>query len=185
MIAALRGSYLDAVYFMGINERYPDWFCEELYDATFTDDARYTFWVERSNRRPDYSEKILVEDFSVFIRKSNNDIFVTNYDLLDECYTTFRTDKFTNSALVAFNDDVIEYVECHGGLVSGYDGDWFYEYFTEELNNPQNEETIFCNDVNGDITVTEHCAVLRNKYGEIRVLNWKDFIKYYDPDPGI
>lgn len=185
MIAALRGKYLEAVFYMGENQRYPDWFCEELYDATFTDESRYTFWVDRRSRRADYYEKTLVEDYSVFLRKESGEIFVTNYDCLDELYTTFRTDAFSNSALVAFNEDVINYAEFHGGVSCGYPDDWFYEHFTESLHNPVEGETIFVADDGGDITVTEHCVIMQNNYGEIKVLDWATFTKFYDPDPGI
>lgn len=184
MIAALRDSYVEAVFFMGINERYPHWFAEELYNCTFTDESRFTFWVPEHDRRPDYHEKELVEDYSVFLRKSNGEIHLTNYDVVDELYCIFRSDRFDNSALLALNDDVIEYVECHGGhVVSGYP-EWFYEYFTEAVNFPSEEESIFLDNENGDITITEHCVFLRNKFGEIRVVDYTTFIKYYDPDPG-
>lgn len=186
MKAALRGKYLDAVYFMGINEKYPYWFAEELYDAIFTDESRYTFWVDRHSRRPDYHEKTLIEDYSVFLRKEDGTIFVTNYDQLDEMYTIFRTDKFTNSGLVAFNEDVIDYVECHGGSsFYSMDDDWFYEYFTEVVNHPQDEESIFFTNTDQGITVNQHCAVLMNKYGEIRAMEWRKFLKFYDIDPGM
>lgn len=186
MKAARRGSYLEVAYFMGTTERYPYWFAEELYDAIFSNESRYSFWVDRYSRRPDYNEKILIEDYSVFLRKEDGTIFVANYDLLDEMYTIFRTDKFTNSGLVAFNEDVIDYVECHGGNMHyGLDDDWFYEFFTESVNNPSSEETVFFSaNSEGGITVHEHCAVLINKYGEIRVLDWRTFLKHYDPDPG-
>lgn len=186
MKAALRGNYLDIVFYMGSNERYPWWFSEELYDAIFTDESRYTFWVDRHSRRPDYYEKELVEDYSVFLKKSNGTIFVSNYDQIEEMYTIFRSDKFTNSGLVAFNEDVIDYVECHGGnMLYAMEDDWFYEYITEVINHPQEEETIFfTHDANG-ISVTQHCAVLSNKYGEIKVMDWRTFLKHYDPDPGI
>lgn len=185
MKAALRGKYLEVVYFMGVNETYPDWFCEELYNFTFTDESHYTAWIPSNNRMIDYYEKILVEDYSVFLRKPDGTIHVTDYDALDALYFTFRTDVFTNSGLVAFNEDVIDYVECQGGaIVSGYP-DWFYEYFTESMNNPSEEETIFVTKGDGDITITEHCAVLQNKYGEIKLMDWLTFIKYYDTDPAI
>lgn len=184
MKAAIQGGYVEAVFFMGVNEKYPMWFQEEIYDAIFTNESLYTFWVDRSERTPDYYEKQLVEDYSVFLRRSNGEIFVTNYDLLDEYYTIFRTDTFTNSALVAFNDDIIEYMECHGGILCGYPEDWFYEYFTESLLNPQQGETVFVNEVDGDITITEHCSVMQNKYGEVKVVDWDTFIQIYDPEPG-
>lgn len=186
MKAALRGSYLDAAFFMGVNESYPHWFAEELYDATVTDESRYTFWVDQGARRPDYHEKILVEDYSVFLRKKNGDIFVTDYDALDSLYTIFKTNKFNNSALVAFNDDVIDYVECRGGTpLYGMDDDWFYEYFTEVVNHPQEEESIFFTVNNGELTVKQHCAVLQNKFGEIKVLDWRTFVRFYDPNPDV
>lgn len=186
MKAALRGKYLEAVFFMGVNERYPHWFCEEIYDAIFTNESQYTFWVDRHSRRPDYYEKQLVEDYSVFLKKPNGQIFLTNYDQLDEMYTIFRTDRFTNTGLVAFNEDVIDYVECHGGsMMYAMDDDWFYEYFTEAVNYPQEEETTFFAVDDNGITVNQHCAVLMNKFGEIKVLSWREFMKFYDPDPGL
>ena len=88
MKAALRGKYLDVVFYMGPNERYPDWFCEEIHNAIISDESNYTYWVDTHCRKPDYYEKQLVEDYSVFLRKENGEICVTNYDVLDELYTT-------------------------------------------------------------------------------------------------
>lgn len=183
MKAALRGRYVEVVFFMGTEERYPDWFMEEIYDATYTDESRYTFWVDRFQRRPDYHEKQLVEDYSVFIRKGNGEVFVTDYDAYQQVYHTFMYDGFNNWALAGFNEDVIDYVECHGGIgTSGYP-DWFYEYFTESLNNPQDNESIYISDICGELVVVEHCAVLRNMHGEIKVLPWNKFLLFYDPNP--
>ena len=50
---------------MLITEKYPTWFQEELYDCTFTDDSRYTFWIPCDQRNPDYYEKQLVEDYLI------------------------------------------------------------------------------------------------------------------------
>lgn len=184
MKAALRGSYVDVVYFMGVNERYPHWFCEELYSNVFSDSDRYTFYVSPQERSPVYHEQILVEDYSVFIRKPNGDIFVTNYDAFDDLYFQFRFDAFSNSGVAAFRDDVIDYVECQGGaVISGYP-DWFYEYFTEAINNPSEDETIFIDSNDGELSVSDHCAVLQNRYGEVRLMDWEKFLSYYDPDPG-
>lgn len=185
MKAALRGSYVDVVFYMGTNERYPMWFTEELYNNVFSDEDRYTFYVPRQERTITYYERQLVEDYSVFLRKPTGEIHVTDYDAFDDLFTMFRFDKFENTALAALNEDVIDYVECQGGRVlSGYP-DWFYEYFTEAVNNPTEEETIFIDSENGELTITDHCAVLQNRFGEVRIMDWKTFIKYYDPDPGM
>lgn len=184
MKAALRGSYVEVVFFMGVNERYPMWFSEELYNNIFTDESRYTFYVPRQERTIMYHEKQLVEDYTVFLRKPNGDIHVTDYDAYDALYMTFRFDAFENSAFAAMYDDVIEYVECQGGQVqSGYP-DWFYEWVSEAINYPEGEESMLI-DVNGqDISITDHCAILQNKFGEIKIMDWDKFLKYYDPDPG-
>ncbi len=202
MKAAIRDSYVDVVYYMGHNEAYPDWFHEELYDAVFTDEFGTSYWINRWTKKRKISEKIeyerqqvfsyvdkykevvLVEDYSIFIKKSNGEIFVTNYDIFDELYTVFRFDRFNNSGLAAFNEDVINYVECHGGIgVTGYP-EWFYEFFTESVNNPKHNESIYISDNNGELVVTDHCAVLQNSFGEIMVIDWVKFLEYYDPDPG-
>jgi hypothetical protein len=199
MRAALRGSYVEYVLFIGVTERYPLWFQAELYDSVYMDENRYTFYVPMHERTPDYYEKTLVEDYSVFLKKPNGDIHVTDYDIFNDLYVSFKSDTFTNSGLAAFEQDCIEYVECRPGVISSGYPDWFYEYFTEVLNFPKDEETIYLYDTDkhcltatrgsliatagGEASVKTHCVFLRNKYGEIRGMEYKDFLKYYDPDP--
>lgn len=201
MRVALRDSYVEYVYFMGVTERYPSWFQEELYECTFTDDSRFTFWVPCDQRTPDYYEKQLVEDYSVFLRKPSGEVHVTDYDTFQELYITFRYDAFTNSGIAALEQDCIEYVEAPAGkLVDGYP-EWFYEFFTEAFNYPQDDKTFFFYDtdqhclkasrdsmeisVGGDVEVTEHCVFLRNKFGEVRGMTYEQFLRYYDPEPQI
>lgn len=199
MRVALRDSYVEYVFFMGVTERYPLWFEEELYECTYTDEGRYTFWVPLDQRKPSYYEKQLVEDYSVFLRKPNGEVHVTDYDTFTDMYITFRYDAFTNSGIAALEQDCIEYVEAHAGkLVDGYP-EWFYEHFTEAFNYPQDGKTFFFFDkdkriltasrdsmeitAGGDVEVTEHCVFLRNKFGEIRGMTYNQFLKYYDPNP--
>lgn len=201
MKAALRGSYVEFVIFMGVTEKYPSWFHKEIDKNVYLDESRYTFWIPQDERKPDYYEKTLVEDYSVFLRKSNGDIFVTDYDVFTDLYVSFKFNAFINSGLAALEADCIDYVECQGGtLADGYP-EWFYEYFTEAVNYPKDEETFFFYDADknaltatrdsieitagGDVRVTEHCVFLRNKFGEIRGMTYKDFLKYYDPDPKV
>src|SRR5437763_13558696 len=112
MRVALRGSYVEFVIFMGVTEKYPLWFEEELYECTYTDESRFTFWVPFNERNPDYYEKQLIEDYSVFLRKPNGEVHVTDYDIFTELYITFRYDAFTNSGRAALHEHCIEYVEC-------------------------------------------------------------------------
>lgn len=184
---------------MGMTENYPRWFEKIIDDAIFMDESRYTFYVDKLERRPDYYEKILIEDYSVFIRKPNGEVHVTDYDIFAELYRAFRYDSFTNSGLAAFEEDCIDYVECSPGILSAGYPDWFYEYFTEAINFPQDEETIYFYDeekhcltakrgtlvvpLKGEASVTKHCVFLRNKFGEIRGMDYDDFIKHYDPQP--
>lgn len=200
MKAALRGSYLEYVIFMGMSEIYPPWCAEELYRSAYLDESRFTMWMPKEERRADYHEKELIELYSVFLRKPNGDLFLTDLDICSELYTTFSYDALTNSGIVAFNDDCIEYVKCVGGVLSDKYPNWFYEYFTEALNYPY-AETIYIRDDdelrlastkgpflevrNGEITVTSPCVFLRNKYGEIKGMGYDDFLKHYDPDPKI
>ena len=199
MIAALRGSYVDYVLFMGVTEKYPLWFELELDESIYTDESRYTFYVPIEERSPTYYEKQLVEDYSVFLRKSDGNIHVTDYDTFKELYHTFTYDNFTNSGIVALHEDCIRYVECVPGILSSAHPDWFYEYFTEAFNFPKDNQTIYLYDedqhcltatrgslivtAGGSASVTDHCVFLRNKFGEIRGMNYEDFIKYYDPTP--
>lgn len=183
MLAGLRDSYVDVIFYMGVNEIYPFWFTEILYSCILVDEDRYTFYIPREERGYDYYEKKLVEDYSVFLRKADGSIHVTDYDTFEELYNLFKYDKFENSGLASLKSDCIEYIVCHGGqILSGYP-EWFYEYFTEALHNPNAEESVFISEKNGDVTITEHCVFLRNRFGEIRVMAWKDFTEYYDPDP--
>lgn len=201
MKTALRGSYVEFVVFMGVTERYPQWFQDELEDTISLDDSRYTFYVPREERNVDYYEKQLVEDYSVFLRKPNGDTFLTDYDIFSDLYTTFKYDAFTNKGIAALDEDCIEYVECEAGVLSAGHPVWFYEYFTEAINFPQDEETIYFYDsedrslkasrgsllatAGGGVSVTDHCVFLRNKFGEIRGMLYVDFIKFYDPKPRI
>lgn len=201
MRAALRDSYVEFVLFMGMTERYPLWFEKEMEYTIYQDADRYTFWVPIGERRSDYYEKTLVEDYSVFLRKPNGEVFVTDYDVFQGMYTSFKYDAFTNSGIAAFDEDCIEYVECQAGVLSAGYPVWFYEYFTEAINFPQDEETIYFYDeekhcltasrgsllvpIGGEASVTTHCVFLHNKFGEIRGMAYNDFIKHYDPDPQI
>lgn len=200
MYVALRDSYVAYVIFSGVTEKYPSWFEEEIYhDNVIMDEDRYSFYVYSDERNMGYYEKQLIEDYSVFLRKPDGEVHVTDWDTFSELYRVFRFDEFTHSGLAALHGDCIEYVECQGGtLPKGYPI-WFYDYFTEALNYPQDGETFFFYDSNrhtlkasrdsievtagGDVTVTEHCVFLLNKHGEIRGMRYDEFLKYYDPNP--
>jgi len=199
MRVALKDSYVEFVIFMGTTEKYPLWFERKLDECAYTDESRFTFWVTKEERRPDYYEKQLIEDYSVFLRKSNGDMHITDYDVFQNLYITFRHDAFTNSGIAAFESDCIEYVECQSGMLSVAYPTWFYEYFTESVNFP-NGETLFFRDKHnnttkvergpfmeidqyGGVSVDEHCVFLRNKFGEIKGMLYSEFKKFYDDDP--
>jgi hypothetical protein len=200
MLAALRGSYVEFVKFMGITEKYPLWFERELSECIYMDEDRFTYWSTGSDA-PYYREEKLVEEYSIFLRKPNGEVHVTDYDTFQDLYTIFRFDVFTHSGIAALEDDCIEYVECKPGILSAGYPLWFYEYFTEAFNYPQDEKTLFIYDSSrqtlkasresleataGDgVMVTDHCVFLYNRYGEIRGMLYDDFIKYYDDDPRI
>lgn len=197
MRAALRGSYVEYVLFQGMTERYPSWFKKEIDDSIYMDEHRYTFWIPTFDRKPDYYEKTLVEDYSVFLRKPNGEIFVTTYDVFVELYISLQYDGFTNSGIAAFEEDCIEYVECTPGILRQEYPKWFYEFFTEAINNPMldDDETYYFYDENkklsaskrfiettrGEACVSVHCVFLRNRRGEIRAMEYDDFLEYYDP----
>lgn len=199
MKAALRGSYIEFVHFMGVTEKYPLWFERELDENIYTDESRYTFYKPFEERTPDYYEKQLVEDYSVFLRKSDGNVHITDYDAFSSLFQVFLYDSFYSCGIAALYEDCIEYVECKPGiLLPGYP-DWFYEHFTEAINFPKDNETIYLYDTEthcltatrgslivtagGEASVTDHCVFLRNKFGEIRGMKYDDFLKYYDPDP--
>lgn len=201
MNVALRGSYVEYVIFAGVTEKYPLWFEEEMYDTVSLDESRYTFWVHRDERNMAYYEKQLVEDYSVFLRKPDGEVHVTDWDVFSELYLAFTYSEFTHSGIAALRDDTIEYVEAQAGsLPLGYP-EWFYEHFTEAFNYPQDEKTFFFFDTNkhalkasrdsmeitagGDVTIREHCVFLRNKFGEIRGMTYNQFLRHYDPEPDI
>jgi hypothetical protein len=149
----------------------------------------------------EYYEKQLVEDYSVFLRKSNGEIHLTDYDVFGDMYMAFTYNEFTHSGIAALHEDCIEYVEAKAGVLPAGYPLWFYEYFTEAFNYPQDTKTFFFYDTDqhvlkasrgsmevtagGDVTITEHCVFLRNKYGEIRGMTYREFLKYYDDDPEI
>ena len=183
MRAAMRGSYVEYVIFMGVTDMYPAWFSEELYDSTFQDDSRFTFWVPKQERSPVYYEQQLIEEYSVILRAPDGSVHVTTYDAFAELYEVFVYCKYLNSGIAALNVDCMEYVECHEGMLQGGYPDWFDEYFTEVLNFPQQEETVFLSVTGKHVSVTEHCVFMVNRFGEIRAMRYVDFIKYYDPNP--
>ena len=180
MKAALRDSYVDYVIFMGTTERYPLWFKRLLEDCTYTDESRFTIWVDKEERRPDYYEKQLIEDYTVIIRKPNGDIHLTDYDVFQNLYITFIYDAFNNSGLAAYEDDTIEYVEFHPGVHPSKYPEWFYEYYTEVINFPPSDEGIILLNNNESLELNEHAVVLRNRFGEIRIMPYSNFKKYYD-----
>lgn len=184
MKVALRGSYVEFVCYMGITEKYPRWFKKILDDCTYTDDDRYTFYVPPAERTPAYYEKQLIEDYTVFLRKSNGEVHVTDYEVLQHMYTSFKYNAFNNSGLAALDEDTIEYVECRPGILGAEYPEWFYEYFTEVVNFPHDEQTILMADDN-EVYVDRHCVFLKNRFGEIKGMYYDDFLKYYDPNPKI
>ena len=185
MKAALRDSYVEFVVFTGVTEKYPSWFELLLMERTYTDESRFTFWVDREDRRPDYYEKKLIEEYSVILKKSDGDIHVTDYDVFQNLYITFTYDAFTNSGIAAYEDDCIEYVECNPGLLGEGYPYWFYEYFTEAVTLPSEFNGFMLFAENDEVEVTERCVVLRNKSNEIRSITYNNFIKHYDDKPSI
>lgn len=204
MRAVLHGSWVDYVVYMGLNERYPKWFEEEVLDDIYMDEHRYTFWMPRSERPWDYYEKDLVETDSVFLRKPNGEVFRTTKYVFEQLYVIFLYDGYSNYGIAAYEEDCIEYVECQPGVLNNGYPDWFYEYFTEALHFKDGNESIFIyeldntnppitsnskdivepldNDI-GQVAVDRHCVFLRNFLGEIRHMDYVDFIKYYHPGP--
>lgn len=183
MRAALRDSYVDFVLYMGENEKYPPWFQRELDLCAYTDESRFTFWVSLDERRPDYYEKKIVEEYTVFLRNPKGDIHITDYDVFQNLYITFRYDAFTNSGLAAFEEDSIEYVECKPGLMNANYPHWFYDHFTEAVNLPNAFEGFMMFADNDEVMVNTYCVILRNRFGEIRTLSYEEFTRFYDDSP--
>lgn len=206
MIAAFHDSYVDYVLYMGMTEEYPQWFKDEVLEAIYMDCHRYTFYVPLEERTSDYYEKTLVEDYSVFLRKNDGEIFCTSYDAFRELYDIFKYDGFTNSGVAAFSEDCITYVECQPGVLSAEYPDWFYEFFTEAIHFPPDNESIFIFDLDstnppisssdresniissldasaGQVAIDHHCVFLRNYLGEIRHMRYETFLKHYNPGP--
>lgn len=175
----MHGSFVNFVIFRGLTEQYPRWFRKSVIDDLTMDSDRYTFWVPQNERNPDYYEKVLVEDYSVFLENRRGEIHCTTMEAFDDLYSIFKYDAFKNGGVAAFKEDCIEYVECVPGVLTDEYPDWFYEYYTEVVVFPD-EETIFL-DQTGDISITEHCVFLRNKFGEIRKISYNSFLKYYNP----
>lgn len=203
MWAALRGSYIEYAIYNGLLERYPVWLAEELYECTYTDESRYTFYLPEDQRPPDYHEKQLVEDYTVFLRKPNGEIHVTDYEVFDELYKVFIFDQMTNSGIAAYREDCIEYVECQGGTILNEYPEWFYEFYTEAVNLPDGE-TVYIRDAHdhdtstdrirgpylsvtddGQVSVDSRSVFLRNRFGEVRGMLYSNFIRYYDDSPEI
>lgn len=202
----MHGSEVDFVIYRGITERYSKWFVREVLDSIYMDEYRYTFWVPEDERPYHYYEMTLVESDSVFLRKTNGEVFCTTMHVFENLYDIFFYDGFTNSGVAAFDEDCIDYVECEPGVLSAEYPDWFYEYFTEAVHFPPDNESIFIYDTGyttkpifnssgstvvieplnatqGQASVTEHCVFLKNRFGEIRAMSFEDFTKYYNTGP--
>lgn len=192
---------MEYVVFSGITERYPRWFQREIERTIGMDDSRYTFWIPETDRDVDYYEKQLVEDYSIFLRKPNGEVHLTDYDVFKDLYTSFKFNAFNNSGICAFRSDCITYVECKPGVLTYDYPDWFYEYFTEAVHSPNGDETILLHSVDSlsrsgldrayvsdkevSVSVTKHCVFLRNRFGEIKGMDYEKFLKFYDPFPKI
>lgn len=204
MRAVLHGGWVDYVVYMGMTERYPDWFQNEVLDDIFMDVNRYTLWVPKEERSVDYHEKTLVEDYSVFLRKPDGEIMCTTQYVFMQLYYVFIYDGYSNHGIAAFEEDCIEYVECQPGVLTAKYPDWFYEYFTEAVHFPQERESVFIYDLDttqapvtsssidivepldssvGQVAVDTHCVFLKNLHGEIRHMEYSDFLKHYHPGP--
>lgn len=204
MKAVLHGSWVDYVIYMGMTERYPEWFQKEVLDDIYMDEHRFTFWLPEEERPWDYHEKELVESDSVFLRKPNGEIFRTSKYVFEQLYVIFLYDGFSNHGIAAYEEDSIEYVECQPGVLSAEYPDWFYEYFTEAIHFQNCNESIFIFEINtpgnpvtsstrnqvvplgsglGQVAVDTHCVFLRNFLGEIRHMEYSDFLKHYHPGP--
>ena len=203
MRAALRGSFVDYVIFTGMTERYPLWFEREVFDSIYMDEHRYTFWMPEDERPYNYHDMVLVETDSIFLRKENGEVFCTSKYVFENLYDIFYYDGYTNSGVAAFGEDCIDYVECSPGVLSKEYPDWFYEYFTESIHFPPDNESIFIyskdkkifksDNPNLDIlkldstqcqvSITEHAVFLRNRFGEIRATSLMGFHKHYDTRP--
>jgi hypothetical protein len=182
MQVALQGSYVEFVTFMGVAEKYPPWFQEVLYSSTYMDNSRYTLYIDKSERRPDYYEKKLIENYSIFIRKPNGETHVTDLDVFQDLYVSFRYNVFTNSGIAALEEDTIEYIEYQPGVSTAEYPLWFYEYYTEAKHHPNGNRDA---ELLVGTSIPTHCVFLRNKFGEIRGMKYSDFIKYYDIDPKV
>lgn len=201
-VAARHEAYVDYVLYDGQIAKYPDWFYEEVLDDIVMDASRYTRWIPREQRAPDYHDKTVVERDSVFLRKHDGRIHMTDYATFQQLYYVFYHNDFLNHGVAAFEEDTIEYVECKPGALPFESPDWFYEYFTEAVNLPD-EETILWNESfnvktktegliwsgfmdgtdEGEIVVDHHCVFLRNFAGSIMYLPWEYFIQDFNPGP--
>lgn len=199
MKVALRDTYVEYVLFCGMSETYPRWFNELIDDTISLDESRYTLYVHYNERTMSYYDKQLVDDYSVFVRKPDGEVYVTDWDAFNEVYQTFTWSEFSHSGISAPHENCIEYVECKAGVLRDLYPAWFYEYFTEAFNFPQDDKTFFFYDTDkhnvtatrdsleitagGGVTVKEDSVFLRNRLGEIKGMTWVDFLKYYDPYP--
>jgi hypothetical protein len=182
MFAALRGTYVQFVVFMGVSERYPKWFIEEISNRVFSDDSRFCFWTPPPERELDYYEKELIEMYSIVVRKPDGSTHVMEQHTFTELYEVFQYNKSLNGGRAAFHEDIIEYVECVGGTMLDIYPPWFYEFFTECINHPDGTETYLLDiDGNGGLIIGGNYVVLRNKLGEVKPMLYLDFLKHYDP----
>jgi len=127
---------------------------------------------------------------SVEIEKNDGNVAVVHIDIFNCLYR--KLDGHT----AALKDDCIEYVE----FMPGTEIDkpiWFYEYFTDVTIIPEDAKTVLYYDdgtlpitvsrkslmefgMDDSIHITSHCVILRNKYGELRGLEYDEFFKFYD-----
>ena len=213
MLAVLHGGTVEYVIYMGMSEKYPKWFKREVLDDISMDAHRYTTWLPREERPWDYYEKTLVENFSVFIKKENGDLHCTDYDIFTKLYKTLSYFSFTNSGTAAYKEDCIDCVILEPGVLCEEYPNWFYEFFTESVTFPNEDESILVYDLwsyggckeplngvikfqtknedknhiltdgLGYISIYEKSVFLKNKFGEIRHMDYVDFIRHYDLGP--
>lgn len=168
----------------GASTYYPDWFVEFIEDNTYEDEYRYTMLYPRDVRpgvvREHYHRiagpKIwpdeLIEGEDVFLLNNMDDVYRISLEDFDKYYNEVAY------GVAALKVDCIEYVH----YVSDYDmfPDWFVKEVVRDGEISVSDGLIYA-DIEGQEILfnTGQAVFLRNKYGEIKVVDSEEFSQTY------
>lgn len=111
---------------------------------------------------------------SVFIEKDTGEARVVNVKIFEELYR--RLDAFT----AAFRSDCIEYV-WNDPIAELFDHpEWYIQLVEDGIIRDDCGMDLFYPDDGTEIHMNPGSVILRNHEGNVRYMEYDDFVKYYD-----